>query len=90
MNIKNMEMQTIQIELTNDSSFQALKELENKKLIRIINKPTHKSYSLPGEGMSEDDFRNWIALAEEAPSVEFNQAKMRWNTQSEKLKKYIR
>jgi len=70
-------MQTIQIELTNDHSLKALKELENKKLIRIIDKPAKNSYSLPGEGMSENEFKNWVALAEEAPTVEFNQAKMR-------------
>jgi len=27
--------------------------------------------------MSENEFKNWVALAEEAPTVEFNQAKMR-------------
>ena len=83
-------MQTLTIELTDNNSLKALKELEHKHLIRIIKEPDLNSYALPGEPVSEEDFRKWVEYAERSPTVSLDEAKQRWATQKQKLQKLIR
>ncbi len=83
-------MQTLRIELTDNNSLKALQELEHKRLIRIVREPDLNSLSLPGEPVSEEDFRNWIEYAENSPTLSFAEAKQRWATQKKKLQKPIR
>lgn len=83
-------MQTITIELTDNNSLKALKELEHKRLIRIVNEPDIDFFALPGEPVSEEDFRKWIEYAENTPTVSLSEAKQRWATQKKKLQKLIR
>ena len=83
-------MQTLTIELTDNNSLKALQELEHKNLIRILKEPEVNSYSLPGEPLSEEDFRKWVEYAENSPTVSFTQAKQRWAEQKKKLQKLIR
>jgi len=51
-------MQTIRIEITGEESLEELRKVEDNKLIRILNEPDVYSYSLPGEAISENDFKN--------------------------------
>ena len=83
-------MQTLKVELTDNNSLKALQELENKRLIRIVKEPDLDSLSLPGDPVSEEDFRNWVEYAEGAPTVSLAEAKQRWATQKKKLQKLIR
>lgn len=83
-------MQTITIELTDNNSLKALQELELKRLIRIVNEPDIDSFALPGEPVSEEDFRKWIEYAENTPTISFSEAKQRWATQKKKLQKLTR
>jgi hypothetical protein len=83
-------MQTLTIELTGNNSLKALKELEHKRLIRIVNLPDLNSYALPGEGITEDDFKKWVEYTEDSPTVTVAEAKQRWATQKKKLQKLIR
>ncbi len=83
-------MQTITIELTGNNSLKALKDLEHKHLIRILNEPDLSSYSLPGEPISIEDFRKWVEYAENSPTVSLNEAKKRWAEQKNTLQKLIR
>lgn len=83
-------MQTIRIELTDNNSLKALQELEHKRLIRIVKEPDLNSLSLPGEPVSEADFKKWVEYAEASPTVSLSEAKQRWATQKEKLQKLIR
>ena len=83
-------MQTITIELTGNSSLKALKDLENKHLIRILNEPDLSSYSLSGEPITNEDFRSWVEYAENSPTVSLNEAKLRWAEQRKKLQKLTR
>lgn len=83
-------MQTIIIELTGSNSMSALKDLEHKHLIRILKEPDLNSYSLPGEPISNEDFRKWVEYAENSPTVSLNEAKLRWKEQRKKLQKLIR
>ena len=83
-------MQTLKIELTDINSLKALKELEHKQLIRIVKEPDLNSLSLPGEQVSEEDFRNWVEYAEGSPTVSLAEAKPRWATKKKTLPKLIR
>ncbi len=83
-------MQTLTIELTDTNSLKALQELEHKRLIRIIREPDLNSFALPGESISEEDFRKWVKYAEDSPIVSLSEAKQRWATQKKKLQKLIR
>lgn len=83
-------MQKLTIELTDDNSLKALQDLEHKNIIRILREPEVNSYSLPGEPISEDDFRKWVEYAENSPTVSLIQAKQRWVQQKKKLQKLIR
>jgi hypothetical protein len=83
-------MDKIIIELTGDNSLKALKELENRKLIRILRNPKQVSYALPGEPISDIDFKNWIEYAENTPTLTLNEAKQQWSSQKRKLQDTIR
>ena len=83
-------MQTLKIELTGNTSLQELKKLERKNLIRILKQPELAVYTLPGESMNDEDFRNWVAFAEETSLISLTEAKQRWNIQKENLTKNIR
>ena len=82
-------MQTLKIELTDNNSLKALQELEQKRLIRIVREPDLNSYALPGELVSEEDFRKWVEYTEDSPTVSLSEAKQRWATQKKKLQKLI-
>jgi len=83
-------MDKVIIELTGDNSLKALKELENRKLIRILRNPKQASYVLAGEPISEVDFKNWIEYAENTPTLSLNEAKQQWSSQKRKLQDTIR
>lgn len=83
-------MQTLTIELTDNNSLKALRELEHKRLIRIVKEPDLSSFALPGEPVSEEDFRKWIEYAEDSSTVSLAEAKQRWANQKKKLQKLIR
>ena len=83
-------MHTVTIELTNNNALKLLKDLENKNLIRIVEEPDLNSYALPGEPISEKDFKNWVRYAENNPTVNLTEAKQKWEVQKSKLQKLIR
>ena len=83
-------MQTITIELTDNDSLKELRELEHKRLIRIVRETDLNSYAFPGEPITEDDFRKWVEYTEDSPTVSLSEAKQRWAIQKKKLQKLIR
>lgn len=83
-------MQIITIELTGNNSLKALQDLEQKHLIRIVKEPNLNSYSLPGDSISDQDFRKWIDYAGESPTISLTESKQRWTAQKQKLQKLIR
>ena len=89
-NIKTDFMQTLTIELTGANSLKALQELEHNHLIRIVKAPDLNSYALPGEAISEEDFKKWVEYVEDSPTVSLTDARQRWATQKKKLQKLIR
>ncbi len=83
-------MQTLTIELTGINSLKAIKDLEHKNLIRIVNDIDFSSYALPGDPISEDDFKKWIEYAENSPTVSITEAKQKWDKQKKELKNISR
>ena len=83
-------MQTLTIELTGNNALKALQDLEQKDLIRILKEPEINSYSLPGEPISDEDFRKWVEYTENSPTLSLTEAKQRWANQKKKLQKPIR
>lgn len=83
-------MQTITIELTGNNSLKALKDLEHKRLIRILSDPDLNSYSLSGEPINNEDFRKWVEYSESSPTVSLTEARQKWSEQKKKLQKLIR
>lgn len=83
-------MQTVTMELTGSNSLKALQDLEHKHLIRIVKEPDLNSFALPGEPISEEDFKKWVEYTEDSPTVSITEARQRWATQKKKLQKLIR
>jgi hypothetical protein len=83
-------MQTLTIELTGNNSLKALQDLEHKQLIRIVKEPDLNSNALPGEPISEEEFKTWVECAEDSPIVSITEAKQRWAAQKKNLRKLIR
>lgn len=86
----NHAMQTLTIELKGNNALKALQDLEQKDLIRILKEPEINSYSLPGEPISDEDFKKWVGYAENSPTTSLTEAKQRWANQKKKLQKPIR
>lgn len=70
-------MQTLTIELTSYKSLKALKDLEQKNLIKIHQ---NDSFALSGKEISEDQFKDWVNEAEGAESLSVNEAKRQWES----------
>ena len=83
-------MQTLTIELTGKDSLKALQNLEQKDLIRIVKEPDPNLYSLSGEPMTDEDFKNWIEDAEKSPTLSLNEARQLWEMQKKKIQMSIR
>jgi hypothetical protein len=65
-------MQSWTIEITGYYSLKALKDLEQKNLIKILQ---NNSYALPDGEISVDQFKDWVNEAEKAESLSVNEAK---------------
>jgi hypothetical protein len=83
-------MQLITVELTGSKSLKALQNLEQKDLIRIVKVPELNFYALPGEIISDEDFRSWIDYSENSATLSMNESKQLWAEQKKKLQKLIR
>lgn len=68
-------MQTITVEITNQEVLKALEDLQEKDLIKILGKSDSVSCALPGEPLSEQEFRDWVMSRENGPTVSFQEAK---------------
>jgi hypothetical protein len=81
-------MQTLTIELTRNDSLKAVQDLVQRNLIRIVKEPDLNSFALPGEPISEDDFKKWIEHTENFPTVKLTEAKQRWAAQKKELQAF--
>ena len=73
-------MQILTIAITHINALNALRVLEEKHLIRIIDVSSSNSPTLPGKILHLQEFKNWIADAETSPTVSLNTAKSLWSS----------
>jgi hypothetical protein len=83
-------MQTLTIQLTDNSALKAIHALEQKHIIRIVENTDFESPSLPGAPLSLKDFKNWISHAENTPTVDLKEAKAKWAGKRKQLQKFTR
>lgn len=74
-------MQTLTIEITGNEALATLKALEEKSLIRILSNPRLDLFALPGEPVSDKDFKQWVEYAEQVETVSLTEALQRWESQ---------
>lgn len=80
-------MQTLTIQITNNSGLKALHALEQKKIIKIMDDSEMESPAIPGDKLSLKAFKNWIAKSEEAPTVSLKEAKSQWSEKKRQLQR---
>lgn len=80
-------MQTLTIQIQNQSALKAIRTLEEKHAIRIVEDADidMDSPALAGQPLTLKAFRNWVAAAEAAPSVSLKAAKTQWAKQRKQL-----
>jgi hypothetical protein len=78
-------MQILMVELTHAKALKAIRDLEQQQLIRIIKDTKAEPFALPGEPMSDDEFKKWVDIAEASTTVSLSDAKQRWETQKQEL-----
>ncbi|MBW6499025.1 MAG: hypothetical protein K0B09_11595 [Bacteroidales bacterium] len=78
-------METLTIKVTDEKALKALREMEEKHLIEIIEHFVPDSLALPGSEINEEDIRKWADRAELAPSISLNEARLRWEIRKKKI-----
>ena len=83
-------MHTITLQINNNDALKTLRNLENKHFISILENSDVDSPSLPGEPINLTKFKNWIKDAEKVPTVSLTQAKEKWASKRQQLKKLMK
>ena len=71
-------MQTITVQIKNNYALKALRDLETKHFISIIEHSDIDSPSLPGASLSLNEFKSWINDAEQTSTVSLTEVKEKW------------
>ena len=80
-------MQTLTVEIKNDNALKVLQDLQEKHFISILSKPDVKNPALPGNPMTEEEFKNLILSRENGPSISLKEAKAKWQKKRKQLLK---
>lgn len=83
-------MKTLTLEITHTNARKALRVLEEKHFIKIIDEPSFDSPALPGKVLHLQEFKNWIAGAETSPTVSLNTAKSSWLSKRKQLQQLVK
>lgn len=78
-------MQTITLQITNKSAISAIKDLEKRHFVKILEDSLLSSYSLPGSRLSIKQFKEWVKASESLPTVKFSKAKEKWASKKSHL-----
>ncbi|MBD3273641.1 hypothetical protein GF385_04815 [Candidatus Dependentiae bacterium] len=54
-------------------------------MIRIVKEKKYTSYALPGEPITDEEFREWVKESENSPIISIEEAKRRWELKKKKL-----
>ena len=84
-------MQTLTILVHDRSAMKAIRTMEEKQAISIVDEagPEMDSPSLPGKPLALKAFKDWIASAEAAPSVSLKAAQSQWAKQRKQLQRLV-
>jgi hypothetical protein len=80
-------MQTFTVQVKGNSGLKALHALEEEQVISIIENADFDSPSLPGRLLGLKAFKNWIGTAENAPTIDLKEAKVKWVNKRKQLRK---
>ena len=78
-------MQTLTVQITNNNALKTLRDLEDKRFIKIVKSPGFASPALPGKEIDLPAFEAWISDSENAPSVSLKEAKSKWAARKRQL-----
>src|ERR1700733_265179 len=82
---KLSSMQTLTVQINNDSALKTLHNLEVKRFIKIVDEASFDSPAHPGTPLSLKAFKNWILDAENASTVTLKEAKSKWASKRKQL-----
>lgn len=83
-------MQTITLQINDDSALETIRELEREHTVSIIDDFDLNSPALPGKPMSIEAFKSWISEAEAAPTISLEEFKAQWATRKKQLQSLIK
>jgi hypothetical protein len=83
-------MQTLSLEITEDNALKVLQDLQEKHFINIIAKPNFNSLVFPGKPLTTEEFKSWIEIRENGPSMSLKDAKAKWVKKKNQLTKLIK
>ena len=83
-------METITLEITHIKARKALRALEEKHFIKVIDEPLLDSPTLTGKVLPLQAFKNWINAAEATTTVSLKSAKSSWVSKRKQLQQLIR
>ena len=78
-------METLTVEITNNDAYKILQDLVENNYIKIIEKQSVGLPPLPGEPLTESEFRNWIESRENEATISIHEAKLRWESKRNQL-----
>lgn len=80
-------MQTFTVQVKGNGGLKALHALEEKQVIRIVEKTDFDSPALPGRVLGLKAFKNWIGTAEDSSTINLKEAKAKWMNKRKQLLK---
>ena len=78
-------MQTLTVEITNNNALKVLQNLQEKHFIRILSGPDFNSLIFPGEPLTSEEFKEFIASREDGPNMSLTEAKSKWARKKKQL-----
>jgi hypothetical protein len=78
-------MQTLTLEITNETAMRTLRTLASRNAIRIVATEEINSPALPGTPLNITAFKQWIAAAELTPAISLKNAKSAWESRKKQL-----
>lgn len=83
-------MQTLTIQITDNSGLKAINTLEKKQFLKIVDRQEFNSPALPGRPLNLKEFKDWISEAEASVTISLKDAKVKWAGKRKQLQKLTR
>ena len=72
-------MQTLTVEITNDSALKVLQDLQERHFINILSKSDiNNSRVFPGEPLTTEEFKEFVVNRENGASMSLKEANAKW------------